>query len=101
MRIISQDGLIDVPYEYGSLSVAIGKYEDVEYAIIKYRNVSSSKGTTLAEYKSKAKALKAMEMLREEYQFAKEFETICCGTTDYTSKPKYSFLFPSDEEIEV
>lgn len=93
MRIISQDGLIDVPYEYGSLSVAIGKYEDVEYAIIKYRNVSSSKGTTLAEYKSKAKALKAMEMLRKQYK-ALSVAEIC-------RKDLIIFQFPSDEEIEV
>lgn len=34
MRIISQDGAIDVPYEISSLSMAVGKYEDVEHAAI-------------------------------------------------------------------
>lgn len=67
MRIISQDGTIDIPYEYGSLSVGVGKAEEIERAVIKYRNVSSPNGTKLAEYSSKAKAIKAMEMLRTAY----------------------------------
>ena len=29
MRVISQDGTIDVPYEISSLSMAVGKYENV------------------------------------------------------------------------
>lgn len=34
MRVISQDGTIDVPYEISSLSMAVGKYENVEHAAI-------------------------------------------------------------------
>ena len=30
MRLISQNGAIDVPYDYFSLTIATGKYEDVE-----------------------------------------------------------------------
>ena len=67
MRVISQDGTIDVPYDYFSLSVASGKYEDVEVAYIYCHNLSSPNGTKLAEYSTKEKAIKAMEMLREAY----------------------------------
>ena len=67
MRIISQDGTIDVPYDSGSLTICIGKYEDIELACIFYHNFSTTKGTKLAEYKSKSKAQKAMEMLRTAY----------------------------------
>lgn len=67
MRLISQDGMIDVPYEYSSLSVGVGKVEEIEHTVIKYRNVSSPNGTKLAEYSSKSKALKVMEMLRNAY----------------------------------
>lgn len=91
MRLISQDGMIDVPYEYGSLSVGVGKVEEIKHAVIKYRNVSSPNGTKLAEYSSKSKVLKVMEMLREEY-----LETVY----DYRTRPKV-FKFPSDEEVEV
>lgn len=33
MRVISQDGTLDVPYEISSLSMAVGKYENVEHAL--------------------------------------------------------------------
>lgn len=125
MRLISQDGMIDVPYEYGSLSVGVGHFEDVEFSAIKYRNVSSPSGTKLAEYSSKSKALKVMEMLRE-YKETKEirsipltkslmesfsnvkmenFEIHTDGMGDYfkvdiVKKVEY-FKFPADEEVEV
>ena len=67
MRIISQDGTIDVPYDYFSLTIATGKYEDVEVAGIYCHNLSSTKVTKLAEYSSKEKAQKAMDMLRTAY----------------------------------
>ena len=98
MRLISQDGMIDVPYEYGSLSVGVGKVEEIEHAVIKYRNVSSPNGTKLAEYSSKSKALKVMEMLRERYieHFDVNLDS-CWYSNDY---PKI-FQFPKDEEVEV
>lgn len=67
MRIISQDGTIDVPYEISSLSMASGKYEDVEHAAIYCHNSSTAMGTKMAEYSSKKNAQKAMEMLRVSY----------------------------------
>ena len=67
MRVISQDGTIDVPYEISSLSMAVGKYGDVEHAAIYCHNSSTAMGTKMAEYGSKEKAKKAMEMLRIAY----------------------------------
>lgn len=67
MRIISQDGTIDIPYDYFSLSVVSGRYEDIHYAAIYCHNLSSPSGTKLAEYSSAKKAEKAMEMLHEAY----------------------------------
>ena len=125
MRLISQDGEFDAPYEYGSLSVWVAKVEEIEHAVIKYRNASSPVGTKLAEYSSKAKALKVMEMLRE-YKETKEiksmlltksilesftntkiknFEIHTDGMGDYfkvdiVKKVEY-FKFPTDEEVEV
>jgi len=106
MRVISQDGTIDVPYEYFSLSMSSGKYEDIEVAYIYCHNLSSPNGTKLAEYSTKAKAIKAMEMLREVYLKYMEIE----GHADLTGQgiiqpnfwvlPKV-FQFPQDDEIEV
>ena len=67
MRVISQNGTMDVPYEISSFSMAVGKYENVEHAVIFCYNYSTSMGTKMAEYGSKEKAKKAMEMLRKAY----------------------------------
>lgn len=124
MRVISQDGTIDVPYDYFSLSMFSGKYEDVEVAYIYCHNLSSPNGTKLAKYSAKEKAIKAMEMLRETYvgmpivmqnvaiseDLAKEFERLKkCGVMVRAENqpPKVEcvnnavFQFPQDDEIEV
>ncbi len=124
MRVISQDGTIDVPYDYFSLSVASGKYKDVEYACIYCQNSSSPNGTKLAGYSTEAKAIKAMEMLRDAYvsmpivmqnvdvseDLANEFERLKkCGVIiradNQPSKVEFVnnsiFQFPHDDEIEV
>ena len=123
MRIISQDGTIDVPYEIGSLIMAVGKYENVEHAVIFCYNYSTSMGTKMAEYGSKEKAKKAMEMLRDAYigmpivmqnvdiseGVMKEFERLKkCGimvqTENQPSKieciSNAIFQFPTEEELE-
>ena len=99
MRLISQNGMIDVPYDYFSLTIATGKYEDVEVASIYCHNLSSPKGTKLAEYSSKEKAEKAMEMLREKY---KDYARATNKSNFFTmfDYPKV-FQFPQDEDVEV
>ena len=116
MRIISQDGRIDVPYDYFSLSIATGKYEDVEVACIYCHNLSSPKGTKLAEYSSKEKAEKAMEMLHKQYSRLQVVKILASGTCEHMEKSlskdeflecnlKYRemniFQFPKDEDVEV
>ena len=111
MRVISQDGTMDVPYEISSSSMAVGKYENVEHAVIFCYNYSTSMGTKMAEYGSKEKAKKAMEMLRIAYgnnefyhhtsnsehftEFAKALseEMFKKATSEY-------FQFPTEEELE-
>lgn len=83
MRVISQNGKSDIPYEYFALSVASGKCNDVEYACIYCHNISAPHGTKIAEYSTEAKAIKAMEALRETY------------THPYI---RY-FQFPQDSEV--
>ena len=123
MRVISQGGTLDVPYEISSFSMAVGKYENVEHAVIFCYNYSTSMGTKMAEYGSKEKAKKAMEMLRESYTgmpivmqnvdisegVMKKFERLKkCGivvqTESQPSKIEYInnaiFQFPADEELE-
>lgn len=95
MRVISQDGIIDVPYDYFSLSMYSGKYKDVEVTCIYCCNLSSPNGTKLAEYSTKEKAVKAMEMLREAWiNETVEFE-------DGIYHRNIIFQFPQEDEIEV
>lgn len=124
MIVISQDGKIDVPYDYFSLSMASGKCKDVEVAYIYCHNLSSPNGTKLAKYSTKEKAFKAMEMLREAYtsipivmqnvdvseDVAEKFERLKkCGimvrAENQPSKVDFInnavFQFPQDNEIEV
>lgn len=129
MRVISQDGTIDVPYDYFSLSIAgakivSGMVEDRNVFSIFCHNLSSPNGTKLAEYSAREKALKAMEMLRKAYigmpivmqnvdiseNVVKEFERLKkCGVMvraeNQPSKVECVsnaiFQFPQDNEIEV
>lgn len=112
MRIISQDGTIDVPYNFFSLSVACGKYKDVEYACIYCHNISAPHDTKLAEYSSKEKALKAMEMLREHHEKVTFLKTIIntekgtsfasrLSITEFDEMTQNYFQFPKDDEVEV
>jgi hypothetical protein len=106
MRVISQDGTIDVPYEYIFLVVSIGRCKDVEHVCIYCHNISAPHGTRLADYSSKAKAIKAIEMLREKYLSRMELDggydivNKCYVQPNYWVLPKV-FQFPQDDEIEV
>lgn len=112
MRVISQDGTLDVPYDYFSLSMSSGKYKDVEVAYIYCHNLSSPNGTKLAEYSTKEKAVRAMEMLKEHYGLL-SFMKLVAGTTkyeifinrftedDFIKATTEYFQFPQDDEIEV
>ena len=122
MRVISQDGTIDVPYEM----VVIQKFRNAIYFL--NRNLSGVEDLindiALAEYSTKEKAIKAMEMLREVYigmpivmqnvdisdDVKKEFERLKkCGVMvrveNQPSKVECVsntiFQFPQDDEIEV
>ena len=117
MRVISQDGTIDVPYDYFSLSITgvkivSGMVEDRNVFSIFCHNLSSPNGTKLAEYSAKEKALKAMEMLRKAYENNKFYHYMSATDTfekavSYLSNEEFKevtaeyFQFPQDDEIEV
>lgn len=91
MRIISQGGKIDLPYEQISISIDC----DDERTIIAYA-VSSGTIWELAEYLKKEKAEKAMEMLRTEYGNYKQAKS-----SEYYFAFNYPkvFRFPQDSEV--
>lgn len=122
MRVISQDGTIDMPYE----EVIIQRFKSRIYFLNKNLTgvESLSDDMQIAEYSTEAKALKVMEMLRETYigmpivmqnvdisdDVAKKFERLKkCGimvrVENQPSKVDFInnvvFQFPQDDEIEV
>lgn len=92
MRIISQNGTIDVPYEMSAIRNDDG-------LIILCMVGETGKGSVIARYSTPEKAEKAMEMLREKYKdFARATDKSHFFTMfDY---PKV-FQFPKDEDVEV
>ena len=102
MRVISQDGTIDMPYEISSLNMAVGKYEDVVIAAIYCYNSFST--TKMAEYSSEEKAKKAMEELRYAYMCHSLFKMGQTPPDEIDEKLTMGlngvFQFPADEELE-
>lgn len=96
MRVISQDGTLDVPYEM----VVIQRFEEDVYFL--NRNLTGVEDLfndiRLAKYSTEAKAIKAMEMLRETF-FESENEGIYRDGGYYYYSP--FFQFPKDDEVEV
>lgn len=97
MRVISQDGTIDVPYELTSIQlvskatiVAQGSY---------FGSSSDDNFVTVAEYSTESKAKKSMEMMRNTYL---DFmaEATPDGNGFCFNQPKV-FQFPKDKELEV
>ena len=108
MRVISQDGTIDIPYEM----VVIQKYKNAVYFL--NRNLAGAEGIDikLAEYSTKEKATKAMEMLRIVYEnnvfyhctaSSKRFEEVqsILSEEQFRKATTEYFRFPQDDEIEV
>ena len=113
MRIISQDGKSDVPYERYSVTVIKDDYRDIYHVVCDYSEKSLRK---LAKYSTEEKAVKAVEMLREQYKALGIFKVLANGTAEHMEKSfeldefaEYNrayrdmnvFQFPQDDEIEV
>ena len=100
MRIISQDGEFDLPYEETTIQVFLdGKV--VAYSV---SDLGSNDFITMAKYSIKEKAIKAMEMCREKYISRMELDGgydivhKCYVQPNYWVLPKV-FQFPADDEI--
>ena len=82
MRLISQDGEIDVPYERVVIKATEHRFDTVITAL--FEREDYMKDIVMGYYSTKAKALKVMEMLREKNFWDKDV-----------------FKFPADEEVEA
>lgn len=85
MRVISQDGTLDFPYEN---SIVFIDTRAKEAAFVRMQAIGDNETSITAKYSTEEKAKKAMEMLREEYQ-------------KYASQNYMKvFQFPAEEELE-
>lgn len=98
MRVVSQDGKIDVPYEM----VVIQRFKCEIYFLNK--NLTGVEqlcsDMVIATYSTKEKAIKAMEMLRELYLLKTEVHSDY-NCHHYKVALNKVFQFPQDNEIEV
>ena len=81
MRLISQDGRGDMPYENFIFRACGGD-------IVASRDILTNEKQIVARYSTEAKALKVMEMLRNAY-------------SRFTNTYNIIFKFPTDEDVEV
>ena len=97
MRLISQNGEIDVPYEKVILGIC-DQNNGQEYVIYAYHD--SPRPLFIATYSNTDKALKVMEMLREQYM--RNNALYIDRENNARVIPQNSlFKFPADEEVEV
>lgn len=95
MRIISQDGRYDLPYEQ---TVVLREETYILVRTMEYEDLR------IASYSTEEKAIKVMEMCREEYG---KYYSVSGGSNAFTGVtiqpgvfmyPKV-FQFPADEEV--
>lgn len=118
MRILSQDGRIDFPYE----TVAINIWDKADprrggFCVYAHSDQLKANAVVVAKYSSQEKAQKAMEMLRKTYSpilAIKEQESgiepnikpndWVVGTISPSQKVEvydnFYFQFPADDELE-
>lgn len=116
MRVISQDGTLDIPYE-----MSIVWCED-DWGVLLQPIGEIGEYQKFAKYSTEEKAKKAMEMLRDTYQYGKrvavpKFDESGIDKEDdialYNTRlindffkggtyvPTKVFQFPKDEDVEV
>ena len=100
MRVISQDGTMDVPYEMSIM------WSEDNGAVLLQPIGETGEYQTFAKYSTEEKAQKAMEMLRDTYLSRMELDggydavNGCYVQPNFWVLPKV-FQFPKDEDVEV
>ena len=116
MRVISQDGKLDFPYENSVVFMSL-----VDASEIRIVAIGDDDNVVVAKYSTEEKAKKAMEMLRDTYQYGKrvavpKFDESGIDKEDditlYNTRlindffkggtyvPTKVFQFPKDEDVE-
>lgn len=106
MRVVSQDGTIDTPYELSMIWIR----EKYGYSVM--TNMPNDDPVGLGMYSSREKAIKAMEMLKSAYENNMFYHCMAnrkgyveaqsaLGAEQFQKATTEYFQFPQDDEIEV
>lgn len=106
MRVISQDGVLDFPYEK---SVVFINHKDMSE--VKMQAIGDDEDVMIAQYSTEEKAKKAMKMLRLAYENnvfyhctagSKRFEEVqsILSEEQFQKLTSEYFQFPAEEELE-
>lgn len=102
MRVISQDGTMDYPYENSIVFIDTRGVRDKAFVLM--QEIGDDEASIMAQYSTKEKAKKAMEELRMAYMchnLAKMGQTPPDGIDEkLTMGLSGVFEFPADEELE-
>lgn len=94
MRVISQNGEFDFPYE----QIVVFRNENIVQC--RFANVKESVNV-LGEYGTPERAEKAMEMLRKSYEDSCKIEAYIPGETPYMMVSSTVFRMPQDSEVQL
>lgn len=94
MRVISQDGTLDFPYEN---SIVFIDTRAKEATFVRIQAIGDNKTSITAKYSTKENAKKAMGMLREEYG---KYVSATGANSYFTFAHPKVFQFPAEEELE-
>lgn len=98
MRVISQNGFYDLPYE----NVAVSLNANNRNQVIAWSSSDFGRDdlySVMGDYSTEAKAQKAMEMLHENYKYYAKATNRSSFFTMFDN-PKV-FRFPADEDVKV
>lgn len=100
MRIISQDKEFDLPYEKTTLQA----FANGTIAAFSLTDLGNDDFITMAKYSTKEKAIKAMEMCRQEYGKYYSVQGGVSAITGAVTQPGIFtypkvFQFPKEEEV--
>ena len=103
MRVITQDGYGDIPYESAIFTIENSSYD---FRILGFSQHFGDKIILVANYSTKEKALKSMEMMRKQYTKLFTLKTVLSGVAA-TNPPEnmdkfmdmFTFRFPADTDL--
>lgn len=95
MRIISQDGMFDYPYE--GIFIGISQANNTNSVMVWSLSDSKDYGFCMAKYSTKEIAMEAMRRLRSQYQYVEK-----CTSFNYPDGQQiFTFQFPPEDEIKM